>query len=377
MSAPGRSLKVLLTNVWLDRRGGTESVIRDIALGLLRRGHRPIVYSPHLGDPAREIHDRGVAVVGQLSQIADPPDVIHGQHFIQTAEAAFHFPDTPIVQMCHAWQFWEERPAKLAQVRRYLAVDEAVRARLVQVEGVPPGKVEILLNAVDLDRIPQRPRPLAARPATALVFTKLKAHIPVIQEACRRHDIQLAGLGSGVQHEVANPEGELVRHDLVFATARMALEAACGGSAVIVCDSRGLAGMLKSEDLGRWRPLNFGLRSLTQPVTLARLEAEIARYDAADAAQVSATLRTEASLDRQLDALERVYAEVIDEARRAPLDPAEVRRTQLQFLDAALPRKRTDSRWPWLAERDALMQRIETLEQELAAARAALHTPRP
>lgn len=376
MSSSAPSLKVLLTNVWLDRRGGTESVIRDLALGLLRRGHRPIVYSPHLGEPAREIHDRGVAVVSNLSQIADAPDVIHGQHYIQTAEAAFHFPDTPIVQMCHAWLFWVERPARLAQVRRYLAVDEAVRDRLVHVEGVPPAQVQILLNAVDFDRIPQRPRPLAEKPATALIFTKLKAHIPVIQEACRRRGIQLVGLGAGVQHEVATPEPELVRHDLVFATARMALEAACAGSAVVVCDSRGLAGMLRSDNLERLRPLNFGLRSLTQPVTLERLEAELDRYDAADAAQVSATLRAEASLEQQLDALERIYAEVIDEARRAPLDPAEVRRTQLQFLDAALPRTRTDDRWPWMAEREALTRRIETLERDLAAARAGLHAPK-
>ena len=37
----------------------------------------------------------------------------------------------------------------------------------------------------------------------------------------------------------ADPEHELVRYDLVFATARMALEAICAGCAVIVCDSRG------------------------------------------------------------------------------------------------------------------------------------------
>lgn len=369
MSPVGRSLKVLLTNVWLDRRGGTESVIRDIALGLLRRGHRPIVYSPHLGEPARELHNRGVTLIGSLSALADRPDIIHGQHFIQTAEAALHFPDVPVIQMCHAWQYWQERPAKLAQVRRYLAVDQAVNDRLVHAEGIDPGKVEILLNSVDLDRIPPRPAPLAARPATAMVFTKFQAHIPLIEEACRRRGIQLAALGQGAQQVVANPEQELVKYDLVFATARMALEAACGGSAVVVCDSRGLAGMLRSDNVAQMRPLNFGLRSLVHGVTVERLEAEITRYDAADAAQVAQTLRREASLEPMLDRLEGVYREVIDEARRAPLDPAEVRRRQLEFFDDALPRQRSDGRWPWMTERDTLLHRIATLEQELAAAR--------
>jgi hypothetical protein len=371
MSLQRRSLKILLTNVWMDRRGGTESVIRDIALGLLRRGHRPIVYSPHLGDPARELRARGVSVVGSLNQIADPPDVIHGQHYIQTAEAGFHFPDAPIVQMCHAWDFWQERPAKLAQVRRYLAVDQTVNDRLVHNEGVDPGKVEILLNAVDLERLPTRPAPLPARPATALVFTKFKAHIPLIETACRRHGIQLSGLGQGTDQVVAHPERSLVKFDIVFATARMALEAACGGSAVVVCDSRGLAGMLRSDNLAQMRPLNFGLRALVHGVSVERLEAEIARYDAADAAQVAATLRRTASLEPMLDRLEAIYCEVIDQAASAPLDPAAVRRAQLEFLEDALPRQRSDGRWPWMPEREALLARIATLENELAAARTA------
>ena len=48
-------LTVLLTNIWLANRGGSEIVVRDFATGLLRRGHRPIVYSPELGEIAAEI----------------------------------------------------------------------------------------------------------------------------------------------------------------------------------------------------------------------------------------------------------------------------------------------------------------------------------
>src|SRR5437870_4081723 len=48
-------LRVLITNITLATRTGTETYVRDLALGLARRGHHPVVYSTDLGDIAREI----------------------------------------------------------------------------------------------------------------------------------------------------------------------------------------------------------------------------------------------------------------------------------------------------------------------------------
>lgn len=361
------SLRVLLTNVWLDRPGGTESVIRDVALGLLRRGHRPTVYAPYLGEPARAIHNHGVAVTADLATITEPPDVIHGQHFIQTAEALLHFPDTPAVQYCHAWQHTQEAPARFPQIHRYLAVDDTVRDRLVQMEGIAPDRVELLFNAVDLERIPARKTPLAPRPQRALAFTKFKAQIPYIEEACRRRGITLHLLGAGCDRLVANPERELVGYDLVFATARMALEALCAGCAVVVCDSRGLADMVSPDNFAGLRQLNFGLRSLTRPVSVANLCEAIDRYDARQAEAVALHARGEASLGPMLDRLEAIYRRAI-EAPRPGAD--EVRAATLRFLRETLPRARSDARWPWMAERDAMAARIQQLEGELADARA-------
>jgi len=364
--AADKPLTVLLTNVWLDRRGGTETVVRDISLGLLRRGHRPIVYSPILGEPAQELHERGVATISDLSKLAEPPDVIHGQHFIQTGEALLHFPGTPAIQMCHAWLYWQEAPAKFPQIHRYVAVDQTVRDRLVHTQQIPPDKVEVVYNAVDLTRIPKRAEELPARPSKALAFTKFKAQVPLIEAACQRHGIQVDVLGAGGDRTVSKPEHELVKYDLVFATARMALEAICAGCAAIVCDSRGLAEMVSSDNLSRLRPLNFGLRSLVHPVTVDSLDAEIGRYDPADAARVSDTVRAIAGLEPTLDYLERLYRAAI---AAPPASAADVRSASLQFLQQVLPRQRDDRRWPWMAEREAMEKRIQQLERELAAAR--------
>ena len=367
-------LKILITNAWLDGRGGTESVVRDLATGFLRRGHRPIVYSPHLGEAARELHATGVAVISDLSQMGEAPDVIHGHHYVQTIEAILHFPDVPVLSMIHAWTFFQEKPPLFPQVYRYLAVDQAVRDRLVHIEGVDPARVELLFNAVDLARIPPRPRPLAERPVTALAFTKNKAQIPILQAACDQAGVKLELLGLGAGRVVAAPEEELVRHDLVFATARMALEALCAGCAVVVCDARGLAGMVTPETLPRLRDLNFGLRSLTGRVTVEAIAAEIARYDPAEAALVSGQVREAANLEQTLDHLETLYREAITAfATKAP-DASQRRTAMLSFLTETLPRRRTDARWPWIAEREALLAQIRNLDHQLAHARKGLQT---
>lgn len=365
-------LKILITNVWLDGRGGTESVVRDLALGFQRRGHRPIVYSPHLGDAAREIHERGVSVISDLGQLAEAPDVIHGHHYVQTAEAILHFPEVPVVTLSHAWPFWQERPVKFPQVHRYLAVDEAVRDRLVQIEQIPPERVEILHNAVDLRRIPARPAALHGRPRTALAFTKNKAQLPILQAACRQMGVTLDVLGHGADRLVATPEAELVRYDLVFATARMALEALCAGAAVIVCDARGLAGLVTSDNVERLRDLNFGLRSLVNPVTVEAVAAEIALYDLDEAGRVSARVRAFADLEPMLDRLETLYGEAIAAAAAHPPTEAARRQAMLAFLSETLPRGRTSPHWPWMAERQALLAQIRRLDQQLAHARAGI-----
>jgi hypothetical protein len=96
--------------------------------------------------------------------------------------------------------------------------------------------------------------------------------------------------------------------------------------------------MVSAADLPRLRDLNFGRRALQRPVTAAGLAAEIARYDAADAAGVSATIRAEAGLERQLDRLVGLYEEAIRLAAAAPVDPAREGEAAARYLQRWLPR---------------------------------------
>ncbi len=362
-------MKVLITQVWLDWPGGTETVVRDIAVGLLRRGHQPIVYSPKIGIVGQEIRRRGIPVVDDLRSIAEPPNVIHGQHYVETAQAIIHFPNVPAINVCHAWEFWVERPVKFPQVRKYVAVSAAIRDRLVQEEAIAPDRVIILPNAVDLLRIPQRKNALSPRPLRAACFASAKAHVPVIASVCERNGIHFEPIGRCGDRLSSTIEKELVDYDVVFATGRSALEAACCGCAVVVCDDRGCAGMLRMSNLDDYRRLNFALRLLVYPTTEDRIQLALNDYDPLDAAVVSTTLREKANLDLYLDQLLQIYEGVMTEDR-TDFQGDVFRNSLLSFLHSALPRTSSDARWPWLVEREFFIGEINRLDAELASHRA-------
>ena len=339
-------LTILITNIWLSEYAGSEIVVRDLALGLLRRGHRPVIYSPKLGPIADEITARGVAVVDDLRRIGERPDVIHAHHVIPCGEALIRFPDVPALHVCHSFSYWIERPAHFPQIGVYVAVDEACRDRLVQMEGIDPQRVVTLPNAVDLNRIPPRPQVLPARPRRAVAFGKAAgASEPRI--ACEQLGIEFVALGAHAGRMNPAPECELVQFDLAFASARSALEAICCGCCVIACDPRGLAGIVTPENFQALRAKNFGVRSLTGRITVDRCVQEIARYKAAAADRVTWLARDSADLEKLLDRYEKLYHEILAGVRRPSITPKAHDEAVARFLYEYLPRSPGDVRSPW------------------------------
>jgi hypothetical protein len=363
-------LTILITNIWLVNRAGSEVVVRDLALGLLRRGHRPIVYSPMLGEMADEIRARGVAVIDDLRKLAEAPDILHAHHSIPCGEVLIRFPHVPSIYVCHSFDIWVEAPVHFPQIGAYVAVDEACRDRLVQTEGIDPEKVLIVPNAVDLRRIPLRPKALPAKPQRALAFGKACV-VPQIGAACERAGLEYNAIGLQVGHISAHPEQDLVNCDVVFASARAALEALCCGCAVVVCDSRGMSGMVTSRNFQDLRTRNFGLRTLVEPVTVERCLEELRGYDAQDAALVAEQARRDADLEKSLDRFEQLYAEVLEGPRRPRFAPEQHADAVGRFLHENLPRRPADPRWPWIAERQQLQERIRSLEIEVRKERRA------
>lgn len=310
-----RGLRILITNHFLRARTGSELYVCELATSLLRRGHTPIVYSPQLGPTARELRKATVPIVDSLDAIGTPPDLIHGQHHVETMSALLRFPNTPAVFFCHGWLPWEETPPKHPRILRYVAVDDTCLDRLVSESGIPEERVSVILNSVDLEQFQPR-APLPDKPARALVFSngaKESTHLGAVREACQRRGLALDVIGADAGNVSARPQDVLGQYDIVFAKARCALEAMAVGSAVVLCDITGVGPMVNTGELDRLRRLNFGVRALRGRHDAAALEKEIARYDPSDAAEVSQRIRATAGRDAAIDQIVGLYEEVIDE----------------------------------------------------------------
>jgi hypothetical protein len=329
------SLRILITNNALAGRAGSELYLRDVALGLQKRGHEPIAYSPTLGEVASELQAANVQVVDDLHLLSLAPDLIHGQHHMETMTALLHFPRVPAINYCHSSTHWYESPVCFPRVLRYVAVDHACRDRLLVRHGIPEERISVLLNFVDLDRFKMRPTPLPPRPLRALVFSNYanaQSHLPAVREACRRAQIPLDVLGDGAQTASSEPEKLIGDYDLVFAKARCALEAMAVGAAVILCDAGGAGPLVTLREFAELRPLNFGIRTLREALHPEILLREIERYDAADATAVSQLVRTTASHEPVIDELVSLYHEVIEEQRSAKIDIDEEGRAAAAYL---------------------------------------------
>ena len=341
-------LKVLIANATLATLTGTETYVRDLALGLLRKGHSPIVYAPDLGQIAQELRRATIPVVDNLNSVGTIPDIIHGNHNTELITALLQFENVPAIFFCHSWSDWISSPPVHPRILAYVAVDDTCRDRLVLENAIPEDRVSVRLHAADLERF--KPRgPLPAKPARALVFSNNAnhwTHLNPVRAACKRSGIELDVAGAGMNASVAAPESLLGNYDLVFAKGRCALEALTVGTAVILCDAAGTGPLVTTAKLDRLRRLNFGIRTLGEAVDPDLLAQQIALYDAADAAEVSRKVRSSSDLGAVVDDAVHLYCKVIDECRRQPKSPntAENRAVAeyLRWMTLAVRRKQSE-----------------------------------
>ncbi|HEU4710379.1 MAG TPA: glycosyltransferase [Pyrinomonadaceae bacterium] len=329
-----RGLRILITNHFLRGRTGSELYVCELATSLLRRGHTPIVYSPQLGPTARELRKTTVPVVDNLDAVGAPPDLIHGQHHVETMSALLGFPNTPAVFFCHGWLPWEETPPQHPRILHYVAVDDTCFDRLVSESGIPVDRVSVILNSVDLEQFLPRP-PLPPKPARALVFSngaKESTHLGAVREACRRSGLTLDVIGADAGNVSTRPQEVLGQYDIVFAKARCALEAMAVGNAVVLCDLLGTGPMVSTGEFDKLRRLNFGIRTLSRQIDAGVLEKEIARYDARDASKVSQRIRATAGRDVAIDQILALYQEVVDSFKGTARDQEAEGRAEAAYL---------------------------------------------
>src|SRR5438552_13128566 len=167
-----QTLRVLIAARSLRIRGGVQLYVRDLALGLRRRGHQPVVFSTELGGAADELGNLTVPVTSDLASFGARPDIIHGNHSLETMTALHAFPGVPAIFVSHGWGPWYAAAPNFPRIRRYVAVDDTCLDRMLFRDAVPEERSAVVLNAVDLDRF--RPRhPLSTPPRRGLIFSNV------------------------------------------------------------------------------------------------------------------------------------------------------------------------------------------------------------
>ena len=96
-------MKILITNNTLANLGGSEWVVIELAKTLISRGHEVAACSSQIGEAGSLL--RGMSVPTIPDPLVSPfkPDVIHGQHHLDTMRALCAFPDVPAIYHCHGY----------------------------------------------------------------------------------------------------------------------------------------------------------------------------------------------------------------------------------------------------------------------------------
>jgi hypothetical protein len=311
--------RILITNVTLASRTGTETALRDLAVGLKAEGQKPMVYSPELGGIADEIRAAGIPVFSRLQDAPEEPDIVHGNHYVETVAALLHFRNARGLFVCHDRRAHMSAPPRMSRILRYVAVDNNCLERLTDEYRIPEHLTRVICNAVDTKRFLPRP-PLPPRPQRALVFSNYAGpatHLDAVEQACRLMNLPVDAVGSGAASGSSAPEQLLGKYDLVFAKARCALEAMAVGPAVVLCDTTGLGPLVTSAEVAQLRQWNFGARLLRDALDPDAIVRQVQRYDADDATAVSGYIREHAHLS---DALQQ-HLDLYDELMEQPLPP--------------------------------------------------------
>ncbi|HXH21581.1 MAG TPA: glycosyltransferase family 4 protein [Dehalococcoidia bacterium] len=305
-------MRILITNIQLNHRTGTEIFVRDLAAELKSRGHEPLIYTPAPGVISDEVQALGIPVFTRLADVDAAPDVIHGHHCVQTLAAVRRFPRTPAIFVSHSHDADQDKAPRHPAIRRYFGVSQVCIDRLVR-DGLPEGRVEFLANFVDTRRFLPRP-PLPPRPRRALVFSnyaRSDTHLPAVVEACRRARVELDVVGLWNGNPVDAPERLLGQYDLVFAKAKSAIEAMAVGTAVVLCDYAGVGPAVNTSNFWALRRMNFGFQALSGPLTPEAVLASMDAHDPEEAAQVRDIIRSVATVEAAVDFLLGVYEEVL------------------------------------------------------------------
>ena len=333
-------MKVLFTVQRIGRIGGSQGIIRDLALGLRRRGHEVVVYCSVEPEPGATFADERIPVTSSLKDLPFAPDVIHAHHQFDAMAAVLALRGVPAVYCCHGATEMDKQP-RHPRIVRYVAMSPTLKLRMAIESGIDEDSIDVVYNAVDLQRfrIVREPPP---RPRRALVYQRGFDPQSLLGRAIREAvtaagmEMECRGIGNGMT-PILNPEEVLPHYDIVFTSGKSAIDALAYGCAVILIGRKTCGEMVSEANFDRSRRANFSLPVNSPPPGAAEIAGEIARYSAGGVAATTRRLRTAADLEDYVDQMAAIYDQAMAIQRRATPDPAAETRAAAHYLRALAP----------------------------------------
>lgn len=310
-------MKILVTNYNIERRGGAQVFVRDLARGFQSRGHKVMVFSSDLREIRRLMEMDTIPVTTDIEKLEFVPDIIHGQHHLDTMVALSSLPGTPAVYHAHGAMQRHAVPLH-PRIYRYFAMSHTLADRIQIETNLPAERIDVVLNGVDLKRF-RHVREAPDKPVRALIYNRIvgehgKIH-GEIQSACNAHGIELDIISYSVGKFIDKPEEVLPRYDLVFASGMSAIDAMACGCAVIILGRSSCGPLVTPENFDALRHVNFSIPMNSPDPSRDKIAAEIARHTRMGCRQVTTRLREQADFEPIVERLLHLYSCVIEEHR--------------------------------------------------------------
>jgi len=309
-------MNILITNIIIDNNSGTEMYVIELAIELKKRGHSVEVFTLNIGKSADLLRSHDINIVNTLKSLKEKPDIIHAHHNIVTALAASYFRNTPIVFFVHDRTACHDYPFTHRNIIKYLAVDYDKKERyFLETKFSDENDVEVIFNWYNPARFKLK-EIINDIPKKALIFSnymRKDSAFDSINSACSQLNIKLDIVGKNSGKSIMKPENILADYDIVFAKAKAGIEALSTGASLIICDCNGLAGMVLSDNVERYRKYNFGMKLMTRYVTTDLIVEELNKYNSKDALLVSKYVRQNSSFISIVTQLEELYLNSIKE----------------------------------------------------------------
>lgn len=307
-------MNILITNIELSKPTGTVTYVSDLAVALQLRGHNVEVFTYRIGSIGLLLKKQGINVVTRLNKLTNSPDIIHGHHHPTTFEVIQKFKNAPAIFFLHDRTSPLDHPPKSRQILKYVAVDYNCVERFYD-EEIDDVYTTVIHNWVNTNKFKLR-KSFSHLPQRALLFSNYATknnYYKSIDEACTLTGIKLDVLGSGMNTEINNPEGILLKYDLVFGKAKSAIEALSTGASVIVCDFMGLGTMVNQSNIGYMIKYNFGMKTLTRSFDVNSIVDEIKKFDSNQNKLNAITIRKSAAFEKVIPSIIDLYTNTIKE----------------------------------------------------------------